>query len=217
MPRNSRARTWNVQSLLDDQEPNGHRRDHRAGACLGRRNSAVPDQRNPRHQEPHCRWELSSGRCVVPGTSLLGIRTPRKTPWFSLSEDRPLPFFAGIWTNWRGVRGTKKDPIEGEHQLLASSLRRRNSFAQAARGIGMVALVPMLFHRERGVFCCLLTQLTPEPANSPSPSSAIPKGLLPMIAKEGVAGHRLGLSVIRRMVRTFGKLRPAFLMEAGRS
>ena len=32
----------------------------------------------------------------------------------------PLPFavFAGIWTTWRGKRGTKANPIEGEHQLF---------------------------------------------------------------------------------------------------
>jgi putative SOS response-associated peptidase YedK len=27
-------------------------------------------------------------------------------------------FFAGIWTTWRGKRGTKANPIEGEHQLF---------------------------------------------------------------------------------------------------
>jgi len=26
--------------------------------------------------------------------------------------------FAGIWTKWHGKRGTKSNPIEGEHQLL---------------------------------------------------------------------------------------------------
>ena len=26
--------------------------------------------------------------------------------------------FAGIWTTWHGLRGTKANPIEGEHQLF---------------------------------------------------------------------------------------------------
>ena len=26
--------------------------------------------------------------------------------------------FAGIWTTWRGTRGTKANPVEGEHQLF---------------------------------------------------------------------------------------------------
>lgn len=44
---------------------------------------------------------------------------PRKTPtWFALGGDRPLAMFAGIWTTWRGKRGTKANPIEGEHQLF---------------------------------------------------------------------------------------------------
>ena len=43
---------------------------------------------------------------------------PRKPPtWFALGDDRPLAFFAGLWTTWRGRRGTK-NPIEGEHQLF---------------------------------------------------------------------------------------------------
>jgi putative SOS response-associated peptidase YedK len=44
---------------------------------------------------------------------------PRKIPtWFSLAEDRPLFGFAGLWTPWRGVRGTKSAPVEREHQLF---------------------------------------------------------------------------------------------------
>lgn len=44
---------------------------------------------------------------------------PRKTPtWFALDESRPLLAFAGIWTTWRGVRGTKANRIEGEHTLF---------------------------------------------------------------------------------------------------
>jgi putative SOS response-associated peptidase YedK len=34
-----------------------------------------------------------------------------------LDEDRPLAFFAGIWTTWRRRRGTKANPI-GRHQLF---------------------------------------------------------------------------------------------------
>ena len=44
---------------------------------------------------------------------------PRKTPtWFALDGERPLAFFAGIWTTWHGRRGTKANPVEGEHQLF---------------------------------------------------------------------------------------------------
>ena len=44
---------------------------------------------------------------------------PRKTPtWFALDDSRPLAFFAGIWATWHGVRGTKANPVKGEHQLF---------------------------------------------------------------------------------------------------
>jgi putative SOS response-associated peptidase YedK len=58
--------------------------------------------------------------CVVPATSFCEYADtkPRKTPkWFALSEDRPLFAFAGLWTPWRGLRGPKSAPIEGEHEL----------------------------------------------------------------------------------------------------
>ena len=45
---------------------------------------------------------------------------PRKTPkWFALDADRPLFAFAGLWTPWRGVRGPKSAPVEGQHELFA--------------------------------------------------------------------------------------------------
>jgi putative SOS response-associated peptidase YedK len=31
--------------------------------------------------------------------------------WFALNDDRPLFAFAGIWTEFRGDRGTKSKPI----------------------------------------------------------------------------------------------------------
>jgi putative SOS response-associated peptidase YedK len=39
-------------------------------------------------------------------------------PWFAMAEDRPMFAFAGLWTPWRGVRGTKSAPVEGEHELF---------------------------------------------------------------------------------------------------
>jgi putative SOS response-associated peptidase YedK len=57
-------------------------------------------------------------RCVVPFTSFCEYANtkPRKTPtWFALTEDRPL---AGIWTVGHGKRGTKANPVEGQHELF---------------------------------------------------------------------------------------------------
>jgi putative SOS response-associated peptidase YedK len=73
-------------------------------------------------KSPHWRgWLKPANRCVVPFTSFCEYADtkPRKTPtWFALGDDRSLAVFAGIWTVWHGARGTKKNPIEGEHQLF---------------------------------------------------------------------------------------------------
>jgi putative SOS response-associated peptidase YedK len=71
---------------------------------------------------PHWRgWLGFRNRCLVPATSFCEYEDtkPRKIPtWFALGEDRPLFAFAGLWTRWRGVRGPKSAPVEGEHQLF---------------------------------------------------------------------------------------------------
>src|SRR5256714_8736961 len=70
---------------------------------------------------PHWRrWLVPESRCLVPFTSFCEYADtkPKKTPkWFALDETRPLVAFAGIWTEWIGVRGTKANPIEGRHLL----------------------------------------------------------------------------------------------------
>jgi hypothetical protein len=35
--------------------------------------------------------------------------------WFALNDDRPLFAFAGIWTEFKGDRGTKSKPVPGPH------------------------------------------------------------------------------------------------------
>ena len=37
--------------------------------------------------------------------------------WFALNEDRPPFAFAGIWTEFKGDRGTKSKPIPGPHPV----------------------------------------------------------------------------------------------------
>jgi putative SOS response-associated peptidase YedK len=62
---------------------------------------------------PHWRrWLGPENRCVVPFNSFSehellpdGSRPP---VWFALSADRPIAFFAGIWTRWTSVRKVKE-------------------------------------------------------------------------------------------------------------
>ena len=72
---------------------------------------------------PHWRaWLKPENRCLVPANSFAEY-APEPNPetkkkdvvWFALNEDRPLFSFAGIWTDFKGDRGTKSKPIPGPH------------------------------------------------------------------------------------------------------
>ena len=68
-------------------------------------------------KRPHWRRWLGP----VPATSFCECADtkPSKTPkWVALDAERPLFAFAGLWTPWRGVRGLKSTPVEGEHELF---------------------------------------------------------------------------------------------------
>jgi putative SOS response-associated peptidase YedK len=55
------------------------------------------------------RWLGVTNRCVVPFTSFSEFnKAEGGDVWFALSEDRPLAFFAGIWTNWTSVRKVRE-------------------------------------------------------------------------------------------------------------
>lgn len=80
------------------------------------------------------RWLGPTNRCVVPWTSFCEYADtkPRKTPtWFAFDEGRPLAFFAGLWCSWRGVRGTKANPEEGEHTLFGFLTTEANDIVGA--------------------------------------------------------------------------------------
>ncbi len=56
---------------------------------------------------------------------------PKKTPkWFAIDESRPLVAFAGIWTEWTGVRGTKANPVGGRHLLYGFLTTERNDVVE---------------------------------------------------------------------------------------
>jgi putative SOS response-associated peptidase YedK len=67
-------------------------------------------------------WLKPESRCLVPANSFAEY-APEPNPatgkkdvvWFALNDYRPLFAFAGIWTEFRGDRGTKSKPIPGPH------------------------------------------------------------------------------------------------------
>jgi putative SOS response-associated peptidase YedK len=93
--------------------------------------------RNP--TSPHWRrWTKPENRCLVPATSFSeyndtpnpkSLKNPDGSPhpmagkkdvvWFALDKSRPMFSFAGVWTAWKGARGTKANPIEGDHLIYA--------------------------------------------------------------------------------------------------
>jgi putative SOS response-associated peptidase YedK len=68
---------------------------------------------------PHWRrWLGPENRCLVPFTSFSENELPpggSKQPiWFAFDEDRPLAFFAGIWTRWTSVRKVKEGEVTAD-------------------------------------------------------------------------------------------------------
>lgn len=68
---------------------------------------------------PHWRrWLGPEHRCLVPLTSFSeNDRGPdgKAVPvWFALSEERPLAFFAGLWTSWTSVRKVKEGVVTAD-------------------------------------------------------------------------------------------------------
>lgn len=59
-------------------------------------------------ESPHWRrWKAVENRCVVPITAFSEpdqVGGSLKPVWFSRSPERPLAYFAGVWTEWAGVR-----------------------------------------------------------------------------------------------------------------
>ncbi len=65
---------------------------------------------------PHWRrWTGVEHRCLVPFTSFSEWDAAIKGPaWFAFTEDRPLAFFAGIWTTWTSVRKVKEGEVTAD-------------------------------------------------------------------------------------------------------
>jgi putative SOS response-associated peptidase YedK len=65
-------------------------------------------------------WLKPDFRCLVPVTSFCEYTDslPKVAHWFARDASRPLCAFAGLWRPWTGARGTKNDPVTGEHWLF---------------------------------------------------------------------------------------------------
>lgn len=67
-------------------------------------------------------WMEAEFRCLVPVTSFSEYDHRTKPPtvtWFAQDDARSLFFFPGVWRPWTGHRGTKANPIDGDHLLYS--------------------------------------------------------------------------------------------------
>ena len=112
-------------------------------------------------------------RCVVPFSSFSeheqlpdGSRPP---VWFALSADRPLAFFAGIWTRWTSVRKVKEGETTHGRTALAVPCTAQ------ARVDGDVQQGPGRHCTHAGLRSCLLANPAPPAANSDeTPCASLP-------------------------------------------
>jgi putative SOS response-associated peptidase YedK len=87
-------------------------------------------------------------RCLVPVNSFAEY-APEPNPvtkkkdvvWFALNEDRPLFAFAGIWTEFKGDRGTKSKPISGPHLVYGFPTTAPNAVVEPIHSKAMPVIL----------------------------------------------------------------------------
>jgi putative SOS response-associated peptidase YedK len=95
-------------------------------------------------KSPHWRrWLGPQNRCLVPATAFCEWTDsrPKVTHWFALDDDRPAFWFAGIWTGWSGARGTKSNPIDGNHTLFGFLTTEPNAIVRPIHAKAMPVIL----------------------------------------------------------------------------
>lgn len=97
------------------------------------------------------KWLEPKYRCLVPvSTFCEWTDTPdpvtgkKSRRWFRLKNDTPF-MFAGIWREWEGTRGTKSNPITGNHLLYAFITTEPNEIVGAIHSKAM----PVILTRDK--------------------------------------------------------------------
>lgn len=86
-------------------------------------------------------WLKTEWRCLVPVTAFAEWGTsPRGNHWFARADNEGF-CFAGLWRPWTGVRGTKANPVEGEHRLFAFLTTEPNALVRAAGATAMPVIL----------------------------------------------------------------------------
>jgi putative SOS response-associated peptidase YedK len=80
---------------------------------------------------------------------LATVVRPQDVVWFALNNDRPLFAFAGIWTEFKGDRGTKSKPIPGPHNIYGFLTTEPNAIVEPTHPKAM----PVISPRRRNTTC----------------------------------------------------------------
>jgi putative SOS response-associated peptidase YedK len=70
--------------------------------------------------------------------------------WFATSDDRPLTCFAGIWTEFKGERGTKSKPVPEPHNVYGFLTTSPNAVVEPIHPKAMPVI--MMTDEERDVW-----------------------------------------------------------------
>jgi putative SOS response-associated peptidase YedK len=98
---------------------------------------------------PHWRaWLKPENRCLVPANSFAEY-APEPNPdtgkkdvvWFALNDDRPPFAFAGLWTEFKGDRGTKSKPIPGPHLVYGLPTTAPNAVVEPIHSKAMPVIL----------------------------------------------------------------------------
>jgi putative SOS response-associated peptidase YedK len=68
--------------------------------------------------------------------------------WFALDETRPLTAFAGVWTEFRGDRGTKSKQIPGPHNVYGFLTTTPNAIVEPIHSKAMPVILTTDEERE---------------------------------------------------------------------
>ncbi len=88
-------------------------------------------------------WLKTEYRCIVPATSFSEWDVAKKGPaWFEPTDGRVFGF-AGIWRPFTGIRGTKKEPHDGDHLLYAFLTTDANAVVAPIHSKAMPVILPI--------------------------------------------------------------------------
>src|ERR1700761_161136 len=93
---------------------------------------------------PHWRPWLERGyRCLVPADAFSEYSDSllKSLHWFARDDPRTPFAFAGIWRPWTGTRGTKANPVTGDHQLFSFLTTHANDIVRPIHAKAMPVIL----------------------------------------------------------------------------